>query len=1016
MMSRFFRYILYEAYLMCVLVSCAREEQPHDVTGGNTARVSFQAIPAETKASAISPAGEVAVVSLDLLVFRSDGGALEAHVRTTDNTTVSASLIIGEELRWYLIANVPESLGLGDVSSEAELLSKKVSMSHLASGSIPMHASGLLTLTDADRKTPRVLDGVELVRYACKLTVSGISVPWLDSFDVPPTCILDRIVVVNARGDCPLSGEPTALSSDSWYNRSEDACPEGFVGSLLGWSGSIDCGSSVVPVGVSLYAMPNASAGRQNAADLPWEPRQTRICFRLVIDGIGQWYAVDVPAMTGNDHYVVSDLVVKGPGTAAPDMGIDRTPVEFALVLNPWDEQETVLKTPDFDVPLTFNILTGGTVVWQLYQYTGSEPSTPSVPKTIEYSINGGEWHAITSSVEGASFNVEAGDVVTFRGDNVTYCERIGDYERERRYSSFSNDGTATFTVTGSFASILADNYIPDRSLAFLFRYCDRIVSLDWPEEFTVIPAHMFFWCKNLVSVRLPETLKEIHYSAFRSCRRLADINLPKSLEVIKNLAFYYCPFTNDIDLPALRELGGTAFCRTNIERILNLGTIVSFSNGNGGTWLESMDALGLQDLVVEVGMFSLCPNLREVHLPAGTRRVGSYMFYGCPNLTTITGTDGCEEFGVRSFMNCVSLQDVDLSSAKKIENSCFYNAGLFDKDINVPQLTSIGSDAFRQSRIRTVSNLGSVITSIPQSCFRECKQLENVVLPSSCVRLGYEAFDSSVSLTSINLENIVKYDDYALYNCRVIHPVFNSGITSIGKGAFLNNIFEDVIVDLPNLETIGGGAFNNTGIIEIKNLGSITAIPDAIPSFDTSGTFGRCTKLFKVTFPSTLQTIGTYAFNRCHSLEVIDLPPSVTTINAYSFNNTRWNERAMAVESLGSVTSLPAYVMGHYDKLAELRPHFSHIIFPETLTKLVRNTFSAYGHDNSMCYVDDYVVFKGTTPPTLEGDNYNSGLLPLGTYPIYVPYGSGESYRTAESWTRYSSRIVELTPEGLIP
>lgn len=428
------------------------------------------------------------------------------------------------------------------------------------------------------------------------------------------------------------------------------------------------------------------------------------------------------------------------------------------------------------------------------------------------------------------------------------------------------------------------------------------------------------------------------------------------------------------------------------------------------------MDALGSQDYVVEVGMFSLCPNLREVHLPAGTRRVGSYMFYGCPNLTTITGTEACEEFGLYAFMNCVSLQDVDLSSAKIIGRACFYNAGLFDKELNVPLLTSIGQDSFRQSRIRTISSLGSVITSIPQSCFRECKQLENVVLPSSCVRLGYEAFDSCVSLTSINLENIVKYDDYALYNCRVIHPVFNSGITSIGKGAFLNNIFEDVIVDLPNLETMGGGAFNNTGIIEIKNLGSITAIPDAIPSFDTSGTFGRCTKLFKVTFPSTLQTIGTYAFNRCHSLEVIDLPPSVTSINAYSFNNTRWNERAMAVESLGSVTSLPAYVMGHYDKLAELRPHFSHIIFPETLTKLVRNTFSAYGHSNSMCYVDDYVVFKGTTPPTLEGDNYDSGLLPLGTYPIYVPYGSGESYRTAESWTRYSSRIVELTPEGLIP
>ena len=91
--------------------------------------------------------------------------------------------------------------------------------------------------------------------------------------------------------------------------------------------------------------------------------------------------------------------------------------------------------------PLTFNITSGGTIVWGA--------SDASITKTIEYKLNDAEWVSITSTTAGVAINVVAGDKIQFRGNNATYG---GNYSES--YSAFSNS-TAKFEVEGNIMSLI---------------------------------------------------------------------------------------------------------------------------------------------------------------------------------------------------------------------------------------------------------------------------------------------------------------------------------------------------------------------------------------------------------------------------------------------------------------------------------------------------------------------------------------------------------------------------------
>ena len=94
---------------------------------------------------------------------------------------------------------------------------------------------------------------------------------------------------------------------------------------------------------------------------------------------------------------------------------------------------------------LTFEILTGGTILWKA--------ATTAVTRTISYSVNYGEWTEITSTTDGVSFNVNASDKVRFKGNNTGYGTT------KDVVSTFSGS-TAAFDAYGNAMSLIGgDNF-----------------------------------------------------------------------------------------------------------------------------------------------------------------------------------------------------------------------------------------------------------------------------------------------------------------------------------------------------------------------------------------------------------------------------------------------------------------------------------------------------------------------------------------------------------------------------
>ncbi len=149
---------------------------------------------------------------------------------------------------------------------------------------------------------------------------------------------------------------------------------------------------------------------------------------------------------------------------------------------------------------LTFRILTGGTIGWKAYG---------NLTKTIEYSINNGTWTTWTSTSDGATITVQAGNLVRLKGTAYPYATS------KSAYSGFEG-GTATYDIEGNIHSLIyGDNFagtttMPNNSYMFcsLFKKSNAISA-----ENLILPATelknycyraLFSWCTTLTT---PPTL-----------------------------------------------------------------------------------------------------------------------------------------------------------------------------------------------------------------------------------------------------------------------------------------------------------------------------------------------------------------------------------------------------------------------------------------------------------------------------------------------------------------------------
>ncbi len=253
--------------------------------------------------------------------------------------------------------------------------------------------------------------------------------------------------------------------------------------------------------------------------------------------------------------------------------------------------------------------------------------------------------------------------------------------------------------------------------------------------------------------------------------------------------------------------------------------------------------------------------------------------------------------------INTLTLPDSLLAIGKDA-----FNGATFLKDITIPsKVSSLGEGAFMnastpliedseesQERIEiSVTILGDALTAISKNAFYGFLGLQNVVLPSSVTTISQSAFAECKDLNQINLDDVISIQESAFDNCIVLGDIGSlANVADIADFAFRATAIVDVSLD--NLTSIGTQVFLMTEKLNTLEIGTLA---DGTITFDFANIMGSNVKTLilgsgvtaltntigeKFASIGKLDASGVYAISK---LTAISFAKEIENIDVSTFN-----------------------------------------------------------------------------------------------------------------------------------
>ena len=283
-----------------------------------------------------------------------------------------------------------------------------------------------------------------------------------------------------------------------------------------------------------------------------------------------------------------------------------------------------------------------------------------------------------------------------------------------------------------------------------------------------------------------------------------------------------------------------------------------------------------------------------------------------------------------------------EYSGSVTIPSSVTYNG-------TTNSVTSIGEWAFYYCSGLTSVTIGNSVTNIGYAAFAYCSSLTSITIPNSVTSIGSEAFRGCSGLTSITIPN---------------------SVTSIGEDAFgWCSGLTSIVVEKGN--TVYDSRENCNAIIETATNTLIAGCQNTI-------------------IPSSVTSIGDYAFDGCLSLTSITIPNSVTSIGEWAFY---YCSGLTSITIPNSVTSIGAAAFSHCSGLTS-------VTIGNSVTSIGDGAFRD-------CTGLTSVNVLAEVPPTLGNDAFYNVSKKI---PVYVPCRSVSAYQSAKGWKAFTN--IQCMPE----
>lgn len=430
------------------------------------------------------------------------------------------------------------------------------------------------------------------------------------------------------------------------------------------------------------------------------------------------------------------------------------------------------------------------------------------------------------------------------------------------------------------------------------------------------IAHHLFIGNEEVKDLEIPEGVTHISDYAFEGCSEFSSVTIPNSVTYIGFCAFKDCTGLSGVYISDME-----AWCN------------ISFSNSHFISYETT-------PLAYAHHLFLNGEKVNELAIPQSIKTIKQFAFYGCTDLISVTLPSTINSIETYAFGGCTNIEKImsDIETPFSIPSTSFDSNTYLQARLYVPEATidkykvTEGWKSFKD--IKEYRLYIDPVTNI------------RYVLNETGLTAVVDEFQSKELTGDINILNNISVEGkefqvtdiykYAFYGCDKISSInISDGITTIGKYAFngcsgLNSITipksviniegYNVFAECSNLSSvaifspsIGYNWFSGNEYIKSLHIGSTVnkienyafwgcvalteiSLSDGLTEIG-EGAFGGC-RLSELTIPSSVVTIGNFAFIECNGLTSITSHIYYPTPLFYVFDDVVYNNATLYVPS----------------------------------------------------------------------------------------------------------------------
>lgn len=260
------------------------------------------------------------------------------------------------------------------------------------------------------------------------------------------------------------------------------------------------------------------------------------------------------------------------------------------------------------------------------------------------------------------------------------------------------------------------------------------------------------------------------------------------------------------------------------------------------------------KDGIIDWRTFMNCDRILKAEIGESINTINGYAFFGCDFLTAATLPDTLVELGDSMF------------GQTAIKNPVIPDS-----------VTEMGTDVFISCENIDTCTIGSGLTEIPKSTFY-LSDISAITIPSNIEAIGYSAFSYCHNLQSVEFEEGCQViSGYAFQNTdKLVNIELPNSLREIGSRAFEYSGLKYVAIPV-YVEEIGNNAFAYCNSLTGASIGA---------KIVGEAAFFWCTGLTSVVMNNGVEEIDSSVFTNCSNLNSISLPSTIKSIGKWAFSS----------------------------------------------------------------------------------------------------------------------------------